>query len=247
MPYKVKATVVDIMGDEEKFPCHFLHKIGDEAIFDGASWTGRLCPDLWPRVAEIGAILYHAGPRYVAPMTHAIIGIHGNKKYDPSKKIYDGLGFKNVFEAYDLPKHDMAQLSGGGRKWPPPRERIARPARVVCPDLKTAVVMQLEVIDLATGGQAISYYRRQMVIMDRVLKKQGIELDKILNEFSKEEIEDIFPPLSLSGLDRLVDELVLTGHMELKDGKAYVTKKGEAKVADFKKSLTAAERKALKI
>jgi uncharacterized repeat protein (TIGR04076 family) len=247
MPYKVKATVIDIMGDQEKFPCHFLHKIGDEAIFDGESWTGRLCPDLWPGVTEKGAMLFHAGPRYTPHMTYSIVGIHGNKQCEPSNKIYDGRGFKSAFEPYDLPKYHMAQLSGGGRKWPPPKQRIARPVRVMCPDLKTAVVMELEAIDLATGGFALPYYRRQMVIMDRVFKKQGIEADKILNEFSKHEIEDIFPPLSPGGVDRLVEELELTGHMELKDGKAYVTKRGEAKVQDFKKSLTAAEREALKV
>jgi uncharacterized repeat protein (TIGR04076 family) len=104
MPYKVKATVIDIMGDQEKFPCHFLHKIGDEAIFDGESWTGRLCPDLWPGVTEKGAMLFHAGPRYAPHMTYSIVGIHGNKQCDPSNEIFDGRGFKSAFEPYDLPK-----------------------------------------------------------------------------------------------------------------------------------------------
>ena len=56
-----------------------------------------------------------------------------------------------------------------------------------------------------------------------------------------------FPPLSPGGVDRLVEELEITDHVELKDRKVYVTKKGEAKVEDFKKSITAEERKALKI
>ena len=117
----------------------------------------------------------------------------------------------------------------------------------MCPDVKTAVVVQLEAIDVSAGGFALPYYRRQMVIMDRLLKKQGIEADKILNEFSKEEIEDIFPPLTPGAVEGLVEELELLGHIALKEGKAHVTKKGEAKVEDFKKNLTAAERKALNV
>ena len=116
--FKVRATVVDILGDHEKFPCHFLHKIGDEAIFDGESWSGRLCPDLWPRVTEQGAMLWHAGPRYVRPMSYSLIRIHRSKQCDLSKKIYDGRGFNNVFEAYDLPKYHMANLVAP-RRWPP--------------------------------------------------------------------------------------------------------------------------------
>jgi hypothetical protein len=86
-----------------------------------------------------------------------------------------------------------------------------------------------------------------MVILDRVLKKQGLQANKILNEFSKEEQLEIYPPLSPIEVQVLVEELEIVGHMELKDGKAYVTKKGEAKVADFKKGLTAEEKKALKV
>lgn len=247
--YKVKATVVDIKGDQEKFPCHAGHKVGDEAFFNGDTWTGRFCVDLWPGVASKAAAIHAAGPKYVEPVSHYVFNYVSVSRSDPGKKIYDGLGFKNVFEGYDLPKYHMANLVGGSNafKWPPPREKVVRPVTVMCPDLRTAVVVKLEAIDVAEGGFALPYFRRQMVILDRVLKKQGIQTDQILNEFSKEEQLEIYPPLSPIEVQVLVEELVDVGHMEIKDGEARVIKKGEVKVDDFKKGLTPEERKALSL
>jgi hypothetical protein len=143
----------------------------------------------------------------------------------------------------------MAQLVGSGNafRWPPPSETRFPPVRVICPDIRTAVVVQLEVFDVSSGGFCLPYFRRQMVILDRVLKKQGIQADQILNEFSKEEQLEIYPPLSPIEVQVLVEELDFVGHMQLKDGKASVTKKGETKVADFKNSLTVEEKRALKV
>ncbi len=247
--FNVKATVVDILGDQEKFPCHAGHKIGDEVIFDGESYTGRLCPDLWPEVTAKAAALHAAGPRHMEPLNYYPFWYVCVSQADPNKKIYDGRGFKNIFEGYNIPKYHMAQLAGGSKvfSWPPPSEKIVRPVTVICPDFRTAVVVELEAFDVSAGGFSLPYYRRQMVILDRVLKKQGIEVDKILNEFSKEEQLDIYPPLSPIEVQVLVEELELVGHLQIKDGKAYVTKKGETKVADFKKGLTVVEKEALKL
>ena len=38
---QVKATLVDWLGDEERYPCHFGHKIGDEFIFDGEKFQSQ--------------------------------------------------------------------------------------------------------------------------------------------------------------------------------------------------------------
>ena len=40
--FKVKATVVGFLGDTKRYPCHFNHKIGDEVIWDGEKFIGRL-------------------------------------------------------------------------------------------------------------------------------------------------------------------------------------------------------------
>ncbi len=42
--FQVKATVIGFAGDEEKYPCHFQHKVGDTFIYDGEKYIGRICP-----------------------------------------------------------------------------------------------------------------------------------------------------------------------------------------------------------
>jgi uncharacterized repeat protein (TIGR04076 family) len=246
--YKVKITVVEIKGDQSKFPCHCLHKIGDEVIFDGGTYTGSLCVDLWPKVTEKAAMLYNAGPRYIESFNYLLVHYTPVSQEDPSRKIYDGLGFRSVFEGYNIPKYHMENLNGKDEfKWPPVTERIFRPVTVMCPDPRTAVVVKLEAFDIADGGYAKTFFRRQMMILDKVLKKQGIQADRILDEFSKEEIENIYPPLTPIMVRVMVEELTLIGHLNINDGKAYVTKKGEAKVGEFKKSLSPEEKRALKV
>jgi uncharacterized repeat protein (TIGR04076 family) len=247
--FKVRIIVVDIKGDESKFPCHCLHKIGDEVIFDGGTYTGSLCVDLWPKVTEKAAILYAAGPRYIEPINYLAVHYTPVSQADPSRKISDGLGFRAVYEGYnDISKYHMANLIGSDEfKWPPVKEKVCRPVRVMCPDPRTAVVVQLEAFDVADGGYATTFFRRQMVILDRVLKKQGIQTDKILNEFTEKEISDIYPPLSPIMVQVLVEELELVGHIKINDGKVYMTERGVKKVEEFKERLSEEEREALKV
>ncbi len=46
MAFKIKATLVEFMGDEKSFPCHFCYKIGDSFIYDGEEFQGRVCPGI---------------------------------------------------------------------------------------------------------------------------------------------------------------------------------------------------------
>ena len=39
--FKVKAIVIDFLGDKEKYPCHHRYNLGDEFLFDGEKFTGR--------------------------------------------------------------------------------------------------------------------------------------------------------------------------------------------------------------
>jgi ribosomal protein S19E (S16A) len=118
---------------------------------------------------------------------------------------------------------------------------------LTCPDLRTAVLFKLEAIDLADDGDSITYYRRDMSILDRVLPKPGIAVNNIINEFTKEEIEDIYPSLSQMLISLLVEDLELMGYLKITDGKATVTEKGETKLKDFKMSLSAEEKEALRM
>jgi uncharacterized repeat protein (TIGR04076 family) len=249
MMFKVKITVVGFLGDEEKYPCHFQHKIGDEIIYDGEKFVGRLCSGVQTEVAEKALILFKAGPRYVEPGNYYAFWYAPVSAKDPSLKKYDGLGFRNVFETYKEPRYHMANMiPKNAFKWPPYEARdIAKDPIVVCGDVRTAVVFKLEAFDVADAGFVVPYFRRQMVILSKVLAKQGIQVAEILNEFSKEEIETIYPALSPIMIEILVEELELVGHVRVDDGKVTVTDKGAKKLEDFKASLPAEDREALNL
>ncbi len=107
------------------------------------------------------------------------------------------------------------------------------------------MAMKIEAFDLSDKGDATPYFRRQMSILNKVLPKQGIEVDKILGEFSKDEIEIPYPALSQIMIEALSEELELMDYLEIQDGKASVPKKGEAKLEAFKNSLSPEGRQAL--
>jgi hypothetical protein len=193
--------------------------------------------------------LWAAGPRYVDPMYYVPFWYAPVSARDLSMKKYDGLGFRNVLETYVESQHHMANLvPAEAWNWPPHEERtILREHVVICPDSRTSVVMKLEAFDLSDKGYDVPFYRRQMMILNKVLSKQDIKVDKILNEFSKEQIERIYPALSQIMVQVLVEELELMGYLEIKNGRASVTKKGEEKLKDFQVSLSEEEKEALRI
>lgn len=247
--YKVKATVVDFLGDPEKYPCHFSYKIGDEIIFDGEKCIGRVCRDLWPMLIPKAVALMVAGPKYRDPLYYAPWWYSPRSVLDNEMKKYDGIGFKVVKEPVSEPPHPFSKLlPPNSFQFPPPKERtVLKDVGVLCPDFRTGVVLKLEAFDIADLGDAIPYFRKQMLMLDIVRRHPGIEVDRIRDEFPKKQIEEVYPlavPLMLSGL---IGELELVGHLEIRDGKAYVTKKGEKRLKDFTSSLSAEERKALEL
>lgn len=247
MPFKVRAVLVTFLGDEEKYPCQFGHKIGDEVIFDGEKVIGRICPDVLELLIPKVMALRYAGPRYRVPLYYAPFWYAGVSKRDPSMKKYDGLGFRPVKEPMIEPKYHMASLlPENAFKYPYPEERIVlKDVTVMCPDTRTAALFKLEAFDLSDTGYDIPFFRRQMVLLDRILKKQGIRVDKLLDEFTQFEKEDIHPPLNKVLLEALIEELELMNYVEIRDQKVYVTDKGKEKLKSFKLSLTDEERNAL--
>jgi hypothetical protein len=109
------------------------------------------------------------------------------------------------------------------------------------------MVIKARAFDLSDKGYDIPYFRREMVILDRVSKAQGIPAKEILNQFTKEEIEQIHPALSPILIECLSEELVLMEYLEIKDGKAFVTDKGRNKLEGFKARLSGEERQALNV
>jgi uncharacterized repeat protein (TIGR04076 family) len=241
MPFKVRAKLVRFLGDEEKYPCHFGYKVGDEIIFDGEKFVGRICPWILPNLVGKIRALFTAGPRLKEPLpvfAYASISVK-----DPNRKVYDGIGFKPVLK----PQEPFPGVPPEFFQWPPPKERIVKSPSVVCGDTRTQAYFELEAIDLADAGDSVTYFRRQMSILNKILKKQGVEMDKIIDEFTDFEKYEVYPPLSPVLIMGLVEELELLKYVELRDGKAYVTAKGKEKLENFKKSLSSEERSALKI
>jgi uncharacterized repeat protein (TIGR04076 family) len=247
--FKVKATVVEFLGDKERYPCHHQYELGDEFVFDGASFSGSICPSLAIETVPKMMELHSAGPRYrdylfYYPFLYAPLSVD-----DPDSKKYDGLGFKNVQSTYAEPKFHVANLASSGTfTWPPREERFThRDVKIICPDYRTSVVVKLEAFDVSDAGRNIPFYRREMVMIDRILKKPGIQMKEILNEFTAEEIEGVYPALGQAMVESLIEELELMGYLEIQQGKVYANQKAEMKLAEFRASLSPEEKKALHV
>jgi hypothetical protein len=245
--FKIRATVVDFLGDEEKYPCHFLYKIGDEIMWDGESFIGKICPVIIPQLIPRMQEMHSAGPRWTEPGYYYPYWTAPVSIKNPSKKKYDGRGFQNVLETRIEPKYHMANLMPPKAWiWPPHSKLdINRDPGFYCPDTRTAVAFKLEAIDLSSKGFDTPFFRREMTILHKVLPKPGIKLEKIIDEFTKEENEGIYPALNQLMMGVFFEELELMGYLDIKDGKATISEKGKKKLDDFIKSLSNEEREAL--
>jgi uncharacterized repeat protein (TIGR04076 family) len=249
MSYKVKVTMVGFLGNTQKYPCHFQHKPGDHVIFDGEKFVGRMCSSVWPLVMPMVSAIHMVGPTWKSPAHSYPFWYAPLSVDDPGAKKYDGLGFKNVLETAVEPQYHMANMQPKGAFiWPPLEEKsVASTPTIICGDTRTAAMFKIEAFDLADGGYHVPYYRRQMVILHKVLANQGIAEDKVVGLFSKEENENIYPALGNVMVKALDDELEYMGYIERRDGKVTVTEKGKKKLEDFKASLPAEDRAALKL
>jgi uncharacterized repeat protein (TIGR04076 family) len=242
--FKVKATVVAFLGNVEVYPCHMDHKVGDEVIFDGECYTGKLCPDVWPLIVPKVAALHQAGPRYREYASYYPFWYCSVSTKDPSRKKYDGIGFKNVLKTVVPPRFDMATLvNPDAFKWPPYGERgLVREPTVICPDSRSSMLMKIEAIDIADRGFDVPYFRRQMAILSKLQDNQGIHVDKIFKTFSQKAVEEIYPPISPIMVQILAEELELMGYLKTLDGEASITKKGKEKLKTFKAKLPEEDR-----
>jgi hypothetical protein len=247
--FKVKATLIGFAGDVARYLCHFNYQVGDEIIFDGEKFIGRICLQILPLLDKYVPPLFSAGPRYVNPFSYFPFFYSPLSVKDPGQKKYDGVGFKILKENPVEPKYHMANFkSPNAFKWPPHDKRdIARDLVGRCDDLRTAATFKFEAFDLADKGDAIPYFRKEMLILETVLPRPGIKVDKIRDEIPEKHIEDIYPGLYPVLFEALVEELEVIGFLKIEDGKATVTGEGQARLEAFKAGLTAEEREALGI
>lgn len=237
--FQVRITVAGVLGDADTYPCHFKHRVGDEVIFDGESYHGRLCPDVWPLVAPKVAALHQAGPRYVEWISYYPFWYCPCSTADAEAEKYDGLGFRNVLHTIVPERYDMAKLSpAGGFAWPPNEKGdVARDPSVICPDARTSVVFRLEAFDLSEKGYDTPYFRRQMAILAKLLSHGPTPKDGILRLFTKQEIEEIYPALGTVATRLLTEELELLDYVRTVEGLCSITPKGETKLEAFKDGL----------
>jgi uncharacterized repeat protein (TIGR04076 family) len=213
MPFKVKATLVAFMGDVERFPCHFNYNLGDQIVYDGEKFSGRICPSLLPTMSPIIYGLHRAGNAQYGHITFRYSGLSAR---DETMKKFDGVGWKVLHEppAGALPQHlgalatrPQTQLEGG---W-----------GFVCSDSRTSAYFKAEIFDLADVGDSIPYYRREMAILEKVKKDPGLDAERVLSSFSDWERNEIYPPLTPLSVGLFLEELAAVGYLDLKEGKAF--------------------------
>ena len=247
--FKVRIKLVAFLGNQETYPCHMNHKVGDEVIFDGRSYTGDLCPDVWPRITQLVASLFHAGPRYADPMSHSVFWYAPVSVHDDNYRKYDGMGFRNVLKTIREPEYHMANLTiPGAFTWPPPANgTMLQEVTVMCPDVRTSAVFSLEAFDLADAGYSTPYFRRQMSMLDKIVKKPGLTAADISGEFSPNLVMDIYPPLVPEMITPLLDEMELIHFVQREGGRYYCTEAGQRRLEGFKAGLGPVEREALEL
>jgi uncharacterized repeat protein (TIGR04076 family) len=237
--FQVRATVVAFLGNQEVYPCHMQHKIGDEVIFDGESYHGRLCPDVWSRIVPKVEALHQAGPRYAEWFSYYPFWYGSLSVPDAEMKKYDGLGFRNVLETVVPPSYDMAGLMNPEAfTWPASdKPHLQAEPTVVCPDPRTSMVLKLEAFDLSEKGYDAPFFRRQMAILKKLAARGSVVASEVLDAFTPDEILGVYPPLSQNMVRLLLEELELMGYVTCAGDRASITAKGEAKLAAFRAGL----------
>jgi uncharacterized repeat protein (TIGR04076 family) len=214
MPFKVRCKLVGFLGDVEHFPCHFDYKVGDEFTYNGARFEGAdLCPHLLVNLMPTIYSIMFMGNKGVERM---IIRYSGLSAKDPSRKKYDGVGFRPLTGAPAGADKKLAEVLPAER----PQELLKGWA-VICPDARTLANFLCEPVDLADGGDCLPYYNREMNALKKIKSEPGMTANEILNKFTAFERDEIYPPLTLFNLELMLDELAEVGYIELRNGKAY--------------------------
>jgi len=230
------------------------YKIGDEIIFDGETIAGRICPSMVTNFAQAFRALQASGGRHKEgeiPASYYPFWHSPSSLYDTAYKKYDGIGFRPTLERPDegykfVADETLFDTPPGGR-YIIGKGKEKQTVNMQCNDSHTFAQFKAKAYDLADKGDSLPYYRRAMTILGKTVKKPGIAMDKILDEYTKNEINNIYPSLGQKMVAVLVGELELLDYVDVKDNKVTATEKGKKKLDSFIKSLTAEEKKALKV
>jgi hypothetical protein len=208
MAFKVKATFMGFLGDEEKYPCHFDYQPGEYITYDGARFEGRLCPGLLTVLIPKLKIMCDSGTvhyQQVLFRKHA-----GPSVRDPRFKEHDGIGFRMLDKAPDeMEKKFFIPVEKG--------------LVVCCEDVRTLAAFRLEPVDLAEGGFYLGDYKRQIQFMEKIKAQPGLTVEGLINTYTDVE-KKLYPPLNLDFVNQALKEMARVDYIEIKDGKLYPKK-----------------------
>ena len=214
--YKVKCKLVEFLGDENKHPCHFGYKIGDEIYYDGVSFTGKICHGIMASMMPVVYGVFLLGHKYTENL---VFRYRGADIRDPEMAEYDGAGFRPV----DI----SADQEAAAKKDPRPVMRSpagrSRGHHFACADTRILAHFTCEPIDLCDSEYAQPFYRRELAVLEKIEAEPGIGTSEILDRFSEFQKNSISPRLTPVLIGVLLEALEDMSYIEIKDGKAYAT------------------------
>jgi uncharacterized repeat protein (TIGR04076 family) len=215
--FRVKCKLVTFAGHEEKYPCHFGYKIGDEFYYDGVEFKGRICPGLLASMMPVIHGTFLLGYKY---NENVMFRYRGLDVKDPDMARYDGVGYRPTDE---VPGGVPEKLKRTG---PPPK--IGEKARVghfTCGDTRILADFSCEAVDLSDSDYAQPFYRRAISVLEKIEKNPGVTVSDILEKFTDFEKNEISPRLTPVLLEVLMDALTDMDYVEIRNSQAYATGK----------------------
>jgi len=217
--FKVKCKLVEFVGDEKKFPCHFNYKIGDEIYYDGVNFTGRICPSLLPAMMPVVHGVYLLGHKFTESVAYRY---RGADVRDPEMEKYDGAGFRPI----DTPEEVLKKEAEKGMLFSNPKNGRGRGHHFLCGDQRTLAHFSCEPVDLSDSEYAQPFYRREIAILEKIEAEPGIKTSEILDRFTDFEKNGIGPRLTPVLLGVLLEALEDMGYITISDdGRATATGK----------------------
>lgn len=193
MPFQVRSRLISFMGDPQNYPCTFGYKIGDEIVYDGERFHGRICPGLLREMMPVIYAINKVGKKFGENII--------SKYYPPRQNLSEGE--KKFLRDSCHPTEIVTEKQDG--------------YTFVCSDTRTSALFLAEPFDLVKRGIT---YRRQMSMVEKVEAEPGIDVKKVLERFNKEE-RDEYPAMHPLLVELMLDELEQVNYIEIRGGKAY--------------------------
>ena len=214
--FKVRCRLIEFVGNEDLYPCHFNYKIGDEFYYDGVYFTGKVCPGLLASMTPAIHGVYLLGYKYTENVMYRYRGLD---THDPDMTKYDGMGFCPVTT---LPENAPEKLAKAFSSVPKTK-KVKSGSHFVCGDTRILAHFNCDPVDLSDSDYAQPFYRRAIAILEKIEEEPGIQIDELLERFTEFEINNVSPPLTPVLRDVLLEALTDMNYIEIKDGKAYAT------------------------